>query len=340
DMRRYLQLPANLDPRVTALARDITTGGSTPADKASRIEAYLRKNYKYTLNLTWAPGIEPLNTFLFDAKNGHCEYFASAMAILSRAAGIPTRLVNGFQMGEFNPVGSDYIVRESDAHSWVEAYFPERGWVEFDPTPPDMRMADTGISAQLAHYADAMELVWSTYILVYDTDSQSQLFRSAEERMQSLQSDFRDGSDTLSARTKKFWDRLTAALGAMAANFRIWVIVLVTAATAWGFQNRRALRIRWQIRKLRKGRGATSGEMVAYLFYRAARLAARRRPARKPAQTWREWTLGLPDENRRSIVFRALGVFEKSAYGREPASLADLAVLEGAIRELKGGRTA
>jgi len=321
---------------VLTLARDITSRATSPAEKATMIEEYLRKNYQYTLNLTWPPGQQPLNTFLFEARTGHCEYFASAMAILARAVGIPTRLVNGFQMGEFNPIGSDYIVRESDAHSWVEAYFPERGWVEYDPTPPDLRLADTGMTAQLSHYVDAMELVWSTYILVYDTDSQSQLFRSAEDRVQSLQADFRDGSDSWSNRTRELWDRLTEAIRSMAGNFRIWVIVLLTAGAVVLFQKRRALLIQWQIWKLRKGRGATSSEMVAYLFYRTARLAARKKPGRKPAQTWREWTLGLPDENRRSIVLRALGVFEKSAYGREPASMADLAVLESAIRELKG----
>src|SRR5439155_1103305 len=70
-------------------------------------------------------------------KAGHCEYFASSMAILLRAAGIPTRVINGFLLGEYNPVGRDYIIRESDAHSWVEVYISGKGWVEFDPTPPD-----------------------------------------------------------------------------------------------------------------------------------------------------------------------------------------------------------
>ena len=128
------------------------------------------------------------------------------MAILARAVGIPTRLVNGFQMGEFNPVGSDYIVRESDAHSWIEAYIPGRGWTEFDATPPDLRPAATDIAAQLGHYADAMELLWSSYILVYDTDSQSQLFRSAQEQLQNMQSGFRSGADKWSTQAKRLGD--------------------------------------------------------------------------------------------------------------------------------------
>src|SRR5262249_17520144 len=101
---RYLQLPGNLDPRVTQLATDITEKGKSTFEKASMVQAYLKRHYSYTLNLTWNPGPQPLSTFLFQAKVGHCEYFASSMAILLRAAGIPTRLVNGFLMGEYNAI--------------------------------------------------------------------------------------------------------------------------------------------------------------------------------------------------------------------------------------------
>ncbi len=137
---RYLQLPEDLDPRIANLATEITAKGKSTLEKAAMVETYLKRNYKYTLNLVWTPGPQPVSTFLFDAKSGHCEYFASSMVILLRTAGIPTRLINGFLMGEYNPVGQDFIVRESDAHSWVEVYVPARGWVEFDPTPPDQEI--------------------------------------------------------------------------------------------------------------------------------------------------------------------------------------------------------
>jgi len=332
---RYLQLPRNLDLRVSELAREITRNGTTPYEKASLIESYLRRNYRYTLNLTWTPGPQPLPTFLFEARNGHCEYFASAMAILARAAGIPTRLVNGFQMGEFNPVGSDYIVRESDAHSWVEAYLPGRGWTEFDATPPDLRPVATGMAAQLAHYVDAMELVWSSYILVYDYDSQSQLFRSAQDQLQNLKSDFSSGADKWMIRTKKLGDWVSGGFrgGDGAAGFWLTVLAVFFAGTA--FQYRRDLRTLWRVWQFRKGRGPMSGEVIEHLFFRAARLAERRKPSRQAAQTWREWALGLP-ANRRSILLPAIGVFEKSKYSSEPVSSADFTILENAIRDLKG----
>jgi hypothetical protein len=332
---RYLQLPQNLDPRVADLAREITKDGTTPYEKASLIESYLRRKYRYTLNLTWTPGPQPLPMFLFDAKTGHCEYFASAMAILGRAAGIPTRLVNGFQMGEFNPVGSDYIVRESDAHSWVEAYFPERGWTEFDATPPDLRPAATDIAAQLGHYFDAMELVWSSYILVYDTDSQSQLFRSAQEQLQNLQTGVRSGADKWTMQTRRFGDWVSRGIHGGDGALSFWITALAVIFCGTAFQYRRDLRTLWRVRQFRRGRGPMNAEVIEHLFLRAAKLAERGKPSRLAAQTWREWACGLPG-NRSSILMPAIGVLEKSKYSPEPLSTADFAILENTIRDLKG----
>jgi transglutaminase-like putative cysteine protease len=336
NIERYLQLPPDLDPRVTELAREITKNATTPSEKAALIESYLRRTYRYTLNLTWTPGPQPLETFLFSARTGHCEYFASAMAILTRAAGIPTRLVNGFQMGEFNPIGGDYIVRESDAHSWIEAYIPERGWIEFDATPPDMRLASTGIAAQLGHYADAIELMWSSYILVYDTDSQSQLFRSAQERLQSLQSDFKSGSLAWSKQAKRIGDWVSQGFRGGEGAFGFWFTALVVVFGGTAFHYRRDLRAIWRVRQFRRGKGPMSAEVIEHLFFRAARLAERGKPSRLAAQTWREWALGLPDASRRTILMPAIGVLEKSKYSSDPVSTADFAILENTIRNLRG----
>jgi len=335
DMSRYLQLPENLDPRVVDLAREITKGRASALEKATLIESYLRKNYRYTLNLSWAPGRQPISTFLFDAKVGHCEYFASAMAILSRAIGIPTRMVNGFQMGEFNPIGSDYIVRESDAHSWVEAYIPGRGWMEFDATPPDMRTAGTGMVAQLEHYFDAIELQWSSYILVYDVESQSQLFRSAQDSLQNLQSGLRNGTNQWLLNTKLAANWIsTQVMGEGSA--KLWVIAVFVLWISSAVYSRREIRAKWRVWRLRNGHGTLDSELVEHLFFRVADLAGKGKARRVPAQTWREWARNLPDPNRRTIVMGAIGVFEKSRYGCDPVSTADFAVLEEAIRNLGG----
>jgi len=99
------------------------------------IEIYLRTRFGYTLQLPRVLPHDPLANFLFERKQGHCEYFASAMAVMLRTLRIPSRVVNGFQTGEYNDLTSQYVVRASNAHSWVEAYFPGYGWVAFDPTP-------------------------------------------------------------------------------------------------------------------------------------------------------------------------------------------------------------
>ena len=130
----YLQLP-RLDPRVAPLAEQITASEGNNYDKAVALERYLRTHFGYTLQLGRSAQRDPLAYFLFERKQGHCEYFASAMAVMLRTLRIPSRVVNGFRTGEFNDVTSQYLVRASNAHSWVEAYFPGYGWISFDPTP-------------------------------------------------------------------------------------------------------------------------------------------------------------------------------------------------------------
>ncbi len=187
----YLQLPHELDPRIPELAKQITKNARTPFDKSLAIESYLRNRFTYTLNLTGKPGDDPLAHFLFETRAGHCEYFASAMTIMLRTLGIPTREVNGFLPGEYNDLGGDYIVRASDAHSWVEVYFPGLDWQTFDPTPAAPEN-ETGFLTRLGQYADWMEITWSEWVIGYD-------FAHQMVMAQSLQRSSRDFSDSLRA---------------------------------------------------------------------------------------------------------------------------------------------
>jgi transglutaminase-like putative cysteine protease len=335
---RYLQLPPDVDPRMAELAIEITSKGQSVLEKASLVETYLKRNYAYTLNLTWTPGPQPLSTFLFDAKAGHCEYFASSMAILLRAAGIPTRLVNGFLMGEYNPVGSDYIIRESDAHSWVEVYVPGAGWIEFDPTPPDPNHRDVNLSTQLSHYIDAMEMFWNSYVIVFDSGTQLQLFRSAQDRAQIVQNLLRGKSTGWVDRMERFSDRLSADVTRLVGMHWLWIVIAMLIAAASALIYRRPLKTHLQIWLARFGRGTVTEEVVERLFYHAAHLAERSAKKREPAETWREWIFGLSDPMRRSILTRALEIFERCKYGRMPVSAADFASLEQVIRELKSTR--
>ena len=109
---------------------------STDYDKALALERYLSSNYTYDLNVPPLPsGRDAVAMFLFEHKRGFCQQFATAMAVLGRAIGLPTRIVTGYLPGQYDPLAGAYEVRASDAHSWVEVYFVQHGWVPFDPTP-------------------------------------------------------------------------------------------------------------------------------------------------------------------------------------------------------------
>ncbi|MGE5251854.1 MAG: transglutaminase-like domain-containing protein [Bacteroidota bacterium] len=132
--QRYLALPDSIPERVLALARNLTASAPTPYDRARAIEGYLRR-FPYTLDVPAPPGPrDAADFFLFDLKRGYCDYYATAMVVLSRAAGLPARFVTGYASGAYDPASASYIVTADNAHSWAEIYFPGAGWVEFEPT--------------------------------------------------------------------------------------------------------------------------------------------------------------------------------------------------------------
>ena len=179
---RYLQLPPTLDLRISSLANAILVKARARNryDAAKAIETELQTRFGYSLQMK-ATGTDPLADFLFNVKAGHCEYFSTAMAIMLRTRGVAARVVNGFLQGEYNDTAGAYTVRQSDAHSWVEVYFPESGaWVTFDPTPAAGRTEPTrtGLGATLHKFAEALELIWFQYVVGYDQQEQRTLATS------------------------------------------------------------------------------------------------------------------------------------------------------------------
>jgi protein-glutamine gamma-glutamyltransferase len=180
----YLRVPA-LDNRIPQLAEQITASADNNYDKARAIESYLSTHFGYSLQMSRTVPRDPLADFLFVRKQGHCEYFASSMAVMLRTLGIPSRMVNGFRTGEFNDLTSQYVVRASNAHSWVEAYFPNYGWVAFDPTPGAAIPLRTGWS-RMSLYVDAMASFWREWIVNYDVSHQQSLAVTASSRSRQL----------------------------------------------------------------------------------------------------------------------------------------------------------
>ncbi|HET7232407.1 MAG TPA: DUF3488 and transglutaminase-like domain-containing protein [Longimicrobium sp.] len=178
-LRAYLQLPP-LSPRVRALADSLTAGESTRIGQVRAVEAWLQ-SFRYTLELPASRDEASIEGFLFRRRAGHCEYFSTAMAVLLRARGIPARNVNGFLGGEWNQDERYLAVTGNQAHSWVEVWFPEYGWVPFDPTPAGRGevVADAGqgwvFSARM--WLDGVEYRWYKWVVDYNMDRQLSVFR-------------------------------------------------------------------------------------------------------------------------------------------------------------------
>jgi transglutaminase-like putative cysteine protease len=145
---RYTQVPADLSSQVVSLAHAITDAAPTTYDKVIAIEDWLKANTRYNLAIPPDPaGTSPVDEFLFHRRQGYCEHFSTAMIMLLRAVGIPSRFAVGFDSGARNPFTGYFEVRESDAHSWVEVFYPGIGWIEYDPTH-DVPQANPGLAGR------------------------------------------------------------------------------------------------------------------------------------------------------------------------------------------------
>jgi len=174
--KRYYQLP-DLDPRIPALAAAWTAGHNSDFERALALRDRLRSSGRYTD----APpplgddDTSPIEAFLLGELEGHCEYFASAMVVLARAEGLPSRLVNGFAGGLPNAVGGFVEVSRADAHAWVEIHFEQAGWVRFDPTPPYLRLraaSPPSVWERMAQVGSAIELWWFQRVVDFDSADQ------------------------------------------------------------------------------------------------------------------------------------------------------------------------
>ena len=284
-LERYKQLPAVLDPRIEARANAIVANAHARNryDEAKAIEAHLQTAYGYSLQMR-AAGPDPLADFLFNVKVGHCEYFSTAMAVMLRKRGIAARVVNGFLPGEYNEAAGAYTIRQSDAHSWVEVYFPESQlWVTFDPTPAAGKTepVSTGFAAQLGKYAEALELIWFQYVVGYDKQEQRSLATSLHNQLfvyrRSLVQIVSAVWDAVSKRTRG----ITLIGLALMAAFLLFFVA------------RRVRRFGWR-RGLRLARRQGNEETSAVEFYeRLLALLERRGVKRDPNLTPLEFAGGL-----------------------------------------------
>jgi len=172
--RRLTQMP-ELSSQFHALAASVTRG-KTGLEAARLVEDHLRSSYGYTLQAPAGRRPDPVENFLFEARAGHCEYFASAMVMMLRSRKVPARLVTGFNRGERNAVGDFEVVRKTNAHAWVEVFDEQRGWVAFDPTPPSPELEGGRQFGVLSQGVDSLRMLWDMYVVAYDAERQRDVF--------------------------------------------------------------------------------------------------------------------------------------------------------------------
>lgn len=351
---------SQIDPRITTLAnRPEVSGedshgplvnrrpvhmlpGNLDLQIASSIESYLRKNYSYTLDLTGVrklDGQDPLVAFLFDFKRGHCEYFAGAMTLMCQSLGLQARMVVGFKCDEYNDMGHYYIVRQSQAHAWVEVLGGDGVWHTFDPTSA----TDAGIitpptlMTRLEHIADYLEYTWASNVVAYDTTSRTNLLAVASSTMDSARG---RGSDVMT------WlhDKLNADLFIKVSSNVLGILVglMITAmfaAVGYFFFER------WLMRKRARRIGLDSLPRADQLrlarqlgFYATMMTFLHDRNISRPAHlTPLEFSRSLsflPAEAY-ELIHKMTRIFYRIRYGNGRVSAANQRHLANALEELR-----
>ena len=330
-----LQLPS-LDPRIPELAKEITKNARTPFDKALAIESYLHNRFTYTLNLAGKPGDDPLAHFLFETRAGHCEYFASAMTIMLRTLGVPSREVNGFLPGEYNDLGGDYIVRASDAHSWVEVYFPGNEWQVFDPTPASPEN-ETGFLTRLGQYADWMEITWSEWVIGYDFAHQVALAQNLQRDSRNWSESARDWFEHKQRAGKKWMKSWQLQRGALGYLLPV-ALVLFLAALRFNVlaELSRRIRLFFQLRGSKVARA--NPQLASRLYAELLRMLARRGLMRNLSQTPFEFAAAVDSPNLAPAVREFTQIYAHARFGGAPCDTTRLRHLLDQIRAALRGR--
>jgi transglutaminase-like putative cysteine protease len=316
---RYQRLPNALDPRIADRARAmiVNHNARTRYEIAKAIEAELQTDFGYSLEMK-ASGPDPLADFLFNVKAGHCEYFSTAMVVMLRTHGVAARVVNGFLPGEYNETAGAFTVRQSDAHSWVEVYFPKtNSWVTFDPTPAAGRTEpqSTGVAAQLSKYAEALELIWFQYVIGYDKQEQRSLATSMQNQAFRYQQVLANG---------------LAWVRSLSWQLPLLLIVSLLLLSIAGLLALRVKRFGWRGLPLMRKREERYQSAVAF-YERLTTALARQGIERRPAETPLEFAAGVGSPE----VVRITSAYNRVRYGAHKLSRTELEQIESALKRVE-----
>jgi transglutaminase-like putative cysteine protease len=304
ERRILLQLPT-LDPRIAVLAQQWAAGLRDPESQARAVETHFHKEFRYTLQMLESEVNDPLAHFLFVRKKGHCEYFASSMAVMLRTLGIPARVATGFLGGEYNPLSGWQVVRASDAHSWVEAWIAGRGWTTFDPTPSDPTAAGPGLWSKASLLFDAADQFWRDWVLTYDFDHQVAL----AARMQSAGRGWSFSGTLFDLGESAAWmEKHTVGLIGGAASLGVVVMVAIYGPSWWVWWNRR--------RRLQRAQRGDARASDATVLYERMLMLLERRGFQKPSWlTPQEFAGVLPPSELALLVRDLTAAYNQVRFG-------------------------
>ena len=333
----YLQLPEAIDPRIEALASEVIRGTRTRYDAAKAIEAHLQTQFGYTLEQK-AGGDQPVSDFLFNVREGHCEYFSTAMTIMLRTQGIAARVVNGFQRGEYNETADVFVVRQRNAHSWVEVYFPDQDtWVTFDPTPfagQNLTSGSSGLGRTLNSYLEALETFWIQYFVAYDSAEQRSLLTSVRRNLSSYGRQTSSWVDAGREQVLAWWRIVRGDEGfansAIAIGYGLAVLASVAAFVflfGWLY--------RWIVqstiwRRIRERLFGTRGGSIVEFYERMLRVLESKGLIRQPHQTPLEFACAAGMPEAVSITEK----YNRVRFGEKALSAAESAEIDKWLKEL------
>jgi len=319
----YLRLPDDMNPQIRELAQRLTAANNNNYDRAVAIQNYLRTNFTYSLDPPPIDPNDPVGSFLFSAKAGHCEYFASAMALMVRTIGIPSRVVNGFQTGAYNKISGDYVIRARDAHSWVEIFFTGYGWVSFDPTPPDPNNI-AGEWSAWDDYLDSAALFWNEWVINYDFGHQMELAQQMEDSSRQFQQDFQ--------RRIRHWERQGIALAFLLEAwlmthklvlFLMMVLIFAALLLEGKTVSVAELRFLWAWR-FHRGELSMSPREAALTYRRFLEVVRKRGYKKAPSQTPAEFALSFAGSGLAAGVEEFTRLYNSFRFGQAAVSLVRL----------------
>lgn len=294
-----LRLPAGLSPRLVELARSLAAGETGEPAVARRLLSHFGRGFTYSLEVP-PPTEDPLEDFLFRHRQGYCEYFATSLALLLRAAGVPARVVGGFLGGEYVAAGNYYRVTQAEAHAWVEAYL-EGHWQRLDPTPGTRELGGTFASRRSPRtrlWLDALRMRWNSWVIQYDAESQLALARRGAGRLRAV--------------------RPGAAAGFAAAAAAALALAALAART------------------LNRPRRPPLERRIGRFEALAARAGAPRRAHEGPLDHGGRFARARPGRAPEIRRFAALAA--ACRYGGRPADPGALAELDRLLARIRGGR--